>query len=323
MTNANDDKSLMKKNMLVTVAKMYYLERMTQQEIADALYISRSNVSRMLKMCVERHVVEFYINETSSLGYELGERIKEAYPLRDVIVVPSQATGELTKAKLGKSLVMYLRSRGLLKTGMTLGVAWGTTLYGISTAFRPFPDLSVDVYQLVGGRDAKSRDTDGVEITRRIAKNLNGNAFSPHIPYIVKDAKLKQMLLKEPEIRDYFEQAERVSLALVGLGSSDRILSSANRAGYISGDDIKMQLQAGAVCDICGIQLNGEGEYCAEEFDKKRIGISYESLKSIPCVIGAAVGVEKTPAISAALKSGLIHVLATDEAAAFSVLRQA
>jgi len=57
-----------RKDLLVKVAKMYYTQQLSQQEIADRIFLSRSNVSRLLKTCVEQKVVEFYINETSSVG---------------------------------------------------------------------------------------------------------------------------------------------------------------------------------------------------------------------------------------------------------------
>lgn len=320
MDKHKNKKYIDKRDLLIQVAKMYYLQNMTQQQIADKLFLSRSNISRLLKTCVEKNVVEFYINEINSTCHDLQKKLKTAFSLRDAIVIPSQPDTEQTKAKLGETIVMYLRPH--LKNISLLGVAWGSTLYHISTAFRPLPDISIDVVQMVGGRSSKSMETDGVETAKRIAKCLKGNAYIPYVPFIVRDLHLKQKLMKEPTVQEHFKRASQVDIALVGIGAATRTLNSVLKAGYITERELAMQEEAGAVADICGLQIDRNGQFCAQNFDDKRIGISYEDLSGIRFVIGACVGVDKTDAVLAALKSGLIHVLAIDEEAALSVLRQ-
>jgi lsr operon transcriptional repressor len=131
---------------------------------------------------------------------------------------------------------------------------------------------------------------------------------------------LKEILLKEPEIAEHFERVKNVDIALIGIGISGEILSTAVRGGYISEEEVEMQIADGAICDICGIQLNREGDFCAKQYYDRRIGIKYEDLQKIPTLIGVAVGLEKTDAILAALKSKTIHIFATDEATALSIL---
>ena len=48
-------------NILATVANLYYNSEMTQNEIADRLYTSRSKISRMLKEARELGIVEISI----------------------------------------------------------------------------------------------------------------------------------------------------------------------------------------------------------------------------------------------------------------------
>jgi len=309
-----------RKDLLIKVAKMYYIERKTQQEISESIFLSRSNVSRLLKACVDQKIVEFYINDTSSIDQELQNKLKKRFALKDAIVIPSESDRDLTKMKLGEAVAAYLRMH--LKTGMTLGVSWGTTLYYVSSMFKHMADTSVDVVQLVGGMGAKSIDTDGSEITRRIAKTLNGDAYVARVPYIVQSRKLHDLLLKEPDIQAHFERAAKVDIALVGMGAAQKSLSSSRRAGYLSDTDMEKLEKEGAVADICGIQIDAQGKPCAEEFSGRIIGIGYEAIRRIPQVMGVSVGVEKTDAILSSLKSGIISVLAIDEAAAFSVLER-
>ena len=307
-----------RRDLLIKVAKLYYLEKKSQQEIADEVFTTRSNVSRLLSECVKQHIVEFRINDTSSEELELQKRLIKKFGLKSAIVIPSADNPEATKTKLGEAVVSFLRHK--LQSGMTLGVAWGTTLFCIACAFRPVRELSVDVVQLVGGMESKSIDTDGGEVTRRFARALGGDAYLACFPYIVRTRELHDMLLMEPEISSHMKRAAAVDIALVGMGSPHGSFSSARRAGYFSQEDVREIEASPSIADICGIQLDRWGHPCAETVSGRIMGIPFAALKNIPTVIGASTGKEKKEAVSAALLSGLIDIVALDSDAAYAVL---
>ncbi len=65
------------RNFLIEVAKKYYFDGCSQQEIAKYYNISRPSVSNILKQCKEEKIVEIRIQESeSSLVRALGERLK-------------------------------------------------------------------------------------------------------------------------------------------------------------------------------------------------------------------------------------------------------
>ncbi len=307
-----------RRDLLIKVAKAYYLENKSQQEIAEEVFTTRSNVSRLLSECVKQHIVEFHINDTSSEELELQKRLKKRFGLKGAIVVPSADSREATKNKLGEAVVSLLRHE--LKSGMTLGVSWGTTIFCIATAFRPIRELSVDVVQLVGGMESKSIDTDGGEVTRRFARALGGDAYVACFPYIVRTRELHDMLWMEPEISSHMKRAGAVDIALVGLGVSQGSFSSVIRAGYFSDEDIFALESSPSTADICGIQLDKNGRPCTDTVSGRIMGISFEALSKVPSVIGVSTGKEKKNAILASLASGLIDVIALDSSAAYAVL---
>ena len=51
--------------LIVKVARMYYEQNMSQDQIARALLTSRSNVSRILSVAKKRGIVEIKINEAT------------------------------------------------------------------------------------------------------------------------------------------------------------------------------------------------------------------------------------------------------------------
>ena len=56
-------------NILATVANLYYNSEMTQNEIADRMYTSRSKISRMLKEARELGIVEISIKEHGNVTW--------------------------------------------------------------------------------------------------------------------------------------------------------------------------------------------------------------------------------------------------------------
>ena len=55
-----------RKNIAITVAKMYYIHGESQEQIAVATGMSRSNISRILRKCIQDGVVEIVVHDTIS-----------------------------------------------------------------------------------------------------------------------------------------------------------------------------------------------------------------------------------------------------------------
>ena len=68
-------KSIAQRRLMVRIAKMYYYDNMSQQAIADVLEISRSNVSRLLRMSREMDIVDIRINDASLKSIEISEKL--------------------------------------------------------------------------------------------------------------------------------------------------------------------------------------------------------------------------------------------------------
>ena len=64
-------------SILATVANLYYNSEMTQNEIADRMYTSRSKISRMLKEARELGIVEISIKEPWERDLNLEKEIQE------------------------------------------------------------------------------------------------------------------------------------------------------------------------------------------------------------------------------------------------------
>ena len=116
-----------KRNMLASVANLYYNAEMTQNQIAERFFTSRSKISRMLKEARQLGIVEIKILEPWDRNVELEQEFMRRFALKDVRVISvKEANNTMVLQKLGEVAAYYLDN--LLNDNMILGISWGNTI---------------------------------------------------------------------------------------------------------------------------------------------------------------------------------------------------
>jgi DNA-binding transcriptional regulator LsrR (DeoR family) len=300
-----------RKELLVEISKKYYIENMSQQQIAKDLHMSRSNISRLLKTCIDNKIVEIKINDVLSKEPELALQIKKAFNLKDVLIAASNKSVEKCRENVGALAAFYLQK--VLDDNMLLGVTLGRTSYYVAHYIEVPGTKKVDVIQLVGGISGKTIDTDGQEITKRLARKLNGNSYILHAPHMVKTKLLKDLLMQEPGIASHYERFKEINVALVGIGYPRLYIGSQVTSGALTKADSIQLLELGAIADICGKYFDINGKTCNAGINERAIAIDLDTLKTVPVVVGVAAGLEKVKSCVSVLRSGYINVLIIDE----------
>jgi deoxyribonucleoside regulator len=314
---ARDSESA-RRETLVAVARMYYEQDLSQQEIAEKLDIARSSVSNMLKLCREQGIVEFRINDESSHAARLSRELRTRFGLDDAVVVPVSADPALDKAHVG--LAAARRLRPLLRDGLRIGISWGTTLYELVRQVEPAAVRGVEVLQLHGGLGSGDPAIDGFGLAQHLAEKLQGSYRIVQAPIVVSDIALKPMLLREPGIGQVLRDGASVDIALFGIGSNIPEISSLVRAGFLSSEESRAVLAGGAVGTVCGIQVDADGTPVSSDINERLIGIDRAALRGIPVRLGVASGADKGPAVRAALRGRFVTMLVTDESIAVFLL---
>ncbi len=306
------------RDFLVEIARKYYIDELSQQEIAREYSLSRPTVSSILKQCRDEGIVEIKIHDASPFSTELGERLKARYNLATVIIVPSAPDQSAVLNLAGAEAAAYAES--VIKDGTRVGIAWGTTLYQMVHQMKQLNVVDTSVVQLMGGFGSENPQYDGSDLAREMSKKLNARYFPLQCPVIVQKPELKQMLLTEPGIKASLDHTEKLDIAFVGLSSNDIDKSALVRAGFISRAEASEMLEAGAVGHLCGYSYNSRGELLDISFNQRIIGIDFNRFRNIPERVGIACSAGKAEAVKAALEAGLLTVLITDEAAALRIL---
>ena len=148
-------------------------------------------------------------------------------------------------------------------------------------------------------------------IVEALAKAFGGDFYLLHAPARVSGVKIKEELMKEPDIRRIIKMGDGLDVAVVGIGVPNRG-SAIMATGYYDEKDMESMRQKNVVGAVCMqfFDINGSTE--AFEADNCVIGVDIKKLRRVPHSIGVASGPEKARAIQGAIKGGFVNVLVTD-----------
>lgn len=309
--------------MLAEVSRLYYVEDLTQGEIAQRVGGSRSNVSKMLKEARKRGLVEIKIRTPFETAPRLQEELKAQLGLRECLVLaaadlkspnsePADAMG-----RMAAFAALYLQEN--LSDDSILGVGWSRTIYRSVNSGHWQKKRGVNVVQLMGSVGGGIPELNGISIAARLADALGANAHYLHAPMLVTNSEVRDGLLRDQNIRRTLEMARRADTVVAGIGEigSDH---GQYLTGYLNNADLEYIRDNGAVCDVCGSYFSRDGGLVSLEMNERTVAIGHEDLRRAPNRIGVSWGAHKALANIGAARSELINILITDEDAAQEML---
>ncbi len=305
--------------LLSKVSSLYYKEKLTQQEIAKRLHLSRPKVSRLLQQAEELGIIEIQIHLPPSVFPDLEVRLEQTFGLMEVIVVDADsAANEIVAASVGAAAAQYMQRT--LEPGDVVGISWGTTLYHMVKAMQPVEVDNLHVVQLIGGLGAPEADVHVAEVCRQLAHVLNSRLTLIPAPGIVGSEEMKRIVMADEYVQSAFQQFQHVNVAYLGIGilSPDSVVMRDGK--ILTPADADTLRQAGAVGDIALRYFDSLGNPIQSELDKRVIGIDLNTLQGIERRVGVAGGTAKAQVVRAALRRHLINVLITDYALAQCLL---
>jgi DNA-binding transcriptional regulator LsrR (DeoR family) len=296
----------------VLAARRYFLDGASKREIAQELGISRFKVARLLDAARRDGIVRIEIGGPPEIDVELSTELATRYGLRDALVVRTiDGPDDFKREQLGRACAELLSET--LEADDVLGISWGRTLHSMVGHLHRLPACTV--VQIVGSVPTLELDVNSMEVVRRVADCAGGPVYPLPVPLLVDSPEMAAALRSDPHVHKTIAMFDRLTKAVVGIGAWTASGSTVRAA---LPDDIAAAMDgAGAVADVCSNVLDASGrEVRAGGLPGRLIAISRDQLRAVPDVVAIAGGAAKAPAILAALLSGLIHQLITDEEAA-------
>lgn len=307
-----------KTNVMVRAAWLYYMENMTQQEIAERLGISRIKVMRILKEAREQDIVEIKVHSPLTGNLIMESDLRSLYHLTDVYITMEADEGEALSRILTLAAAQILEQR--LRPGLRVGVGLGRTTSYLPEYFVPSSQVACTFVTLAGGLSSKETLEDNYVTIIQLAKKSGGDARYIYAPFLVSNKEIRDALLHDEVVNAVLEEARKSDVAIFSIGTPDDF-SLLHQYNLITIHELAEMRRAGAVGDALGRFFDNKGQEILTNFNERVIGLSINELRRIPTRILVAGGPKKYPAIQGALSGEIPNILVTDAGTARYLLK--
>jgi DNA-binding transcriptional regulator LsrR (DeoR family) len=307
------------RRLRLRAAWMYYVEEMTQNEIAQKLGVGRVTVVRLLAAARERNEVKITIGDRLAECVEAERLLESRFNIGEAIVVPLSARGADATLPIAAATGAYVSS--LARADMRIGVGWGRTLVS-SLGF--IEERAVDrlsIVSLLGGI-IKARKFNPAEFAWRLATLFQADCYLMTAPLLVDSAQTRQTLIERCGLADIFELAKSLDAVLLGAAGTGADQTS-HQSKFIMNADRASVVKAGAVGDMLFNFFDANGKLVDHPINERVMSVPLDIIKKVPVRVLAAGGASKVHVLAGALKLLKPTVLITDEYTAKDVLKLA
>lgn len=305
----------------LTAAHLYYVQERTMDAIARELGTSRSTVSRLLTQARATGIVDIRIRSPFAAPQLLAERLSERFSVAaQVVPVPDETTDVDRLQRVAVAAARALPE--LMQDGMTVGVAWGSTIAAMSRHLVPTPVSRTTFVQLNGSGNTHTTGLSyASEILGRFAAAYGGSAQQFPVPAFFDDPVTKQAMWRERSTRRLLDIQAGMDLVVFSTGSAgSRVPSHVYSGGYLEGVDIDELTQQGVVGDVATVFFRADGSSDGIALNERATGPSLEQLRRVPRRLCVVSGVSKLASLRGALRADLVTDLVVDEATARALL---
>lgn len=301
---------------LVQVARLYYEENQSQQEIADRLGVSRSLIAQYIQRARDAGIINIQIIDQDDSCSDLALELQQKTGVQHVKVVPNpHVSQELALRAVATVAADFLSSQ--LREGDRFGLAWGRTNHMVVDLLKPPHVQGVDVFPLMGESGISGMHSQMNQLVVRAAEQLNATPHFLSLPMVVSAPELCDGLMQEVGMRDVIGRWDRINLACLGVGVVPPV---PGMVVYIGEEHLPRLVEAGAVGDMCGIYFDREGNIIETGLENRMIAATAEQLKAIDNLAVVACGTDKADAVLGAARTGLISTLFIDQSMAEKIL---
>jgi deoxyribonucleoside regulator len=300
----------------VRIAWMYYVEGLTQNEIAERLGIGRVTVVRNINEALKQREVKIWITGQDADCISLEKELKEAFGLSDAMVVPEPALAANINKAIGQAAGYYVSRE--LHDNMRLGVGWGSTLHSSLQTLSPGEFKGLEVVSLVGGV-VEAKRFNPSEFAWQFANAVGADCYLLAAPAIVDAPETKRALIEKCGLDAVLARAEHLDIALLSAGHM-AAQSTTFRFGFFGEADRQALVRAGAVGDVLFNFFDREGKLVDHPVNARVISAPISRLRAAKKRVMISGGNDKIDALLGAIKLIGCNVLISNEATARSLL---
>lgn len=315
----SDADAVSQREMMRLVAELYYVRELGQPEIAALTGFSVSKVSRLLAAARTAGVVRISVEGAPSEPTPLARALSAALGV-EAWVTPGHETAPALAARLC-GVAAAPRLAGELPNDGAIGLTGGYTVESLVAALPGGSHPQAVVVPLVGGWDSSNPHLNSNEIARHMAERIGAGVRLLHAPGLLDSEATTAALLSDSAVTATTRFWGELRLALVGMSGAPRFAPGYGTVmDRLDAEGRARLSDKGAVGDVAGHLVRIDGSFVQDEWERRTISIPIEALRKVPRVVGIAAGSNKVETIVAGARTGLLHVLITDEPTATAAL---
>lgn len=280
------------------IAWLYYVEGMTQDEVASLMGMNRSRVLRVLAAARQDGTVQIRVTTRMSRCIELERMLEQRWSLTRAIVVPEPQDEAQLRAIIGAEVGAYMSTA--VTSNMTVGLGWGKTLTSGVPAIVPRSADGVRVLSMLGGLTRVS-EVNPSEFAWRVADRLSAECYMLAGPVYAPDRQTRDALMGHPGIAEVFARARSLDMAILSVGDLTPH-SVFSEYGLLTREEIASLEAAGAVGDVLCHFIDADGNLVDHPVNERVLAVNPLDLRGTRNIVLASGGWHKLTTIRGALK---------------------
>jgi deoxyribonucleoside regulator len=308
--------------LALRAATMYYLDGLTQAEIALRLGVSRPTAGRLVARAKTHGLVRIEIVVPADLREDLHaeeERaLEDRFGLTEAVVAGHGVDVDVDSlsrpeafASVGRAAATLLSRR--LSPGDTLGFTWGPENVAVARALTNGMASCRAVVQLDGsmaGPSAANYQTGAEFILSRCAEVLHADTYRLPAP-LYADSATVASIRSDSGMSRTLEAGRRAEVMIFGIGAVSTS-TTLFEGSFLDTGMLDELVALGAVGEIGGRFFDAGGVPVDSELQQRAVSVLLEDIKACPATILVASGAPKHAATLGALRGGLARFLVCD-----------
>jgi DNA-binding transcriptional regulator LsrR (DeoR family) len=297
-------------DLCIRAAWLHYVGGLTQGDVAKRLGVPSLKAHRLIARANRDGLVQFSIDGDISECLQLEEAIRRRYGVSFCEVSPDLDDEPLPLRTLGMAGSRFLRRALESGEDKIIGFGHGRTL---AASVSMLPTMSVEKVKLVSllGGLTRRNSTTPYDVIHRLAARTGAETYVLPLPFYANSIEDRAVFMAQRGVLEVMELGISATLRVVGIGTMQTDASTV-ATGMIEREDFEAARRAGGVAEVLGHIFSLDGKVVENGLSARTLAMSAADIgkqKTIALVGGRS----KVDAIRAALASGLIYGIITDE----------
>ena len=308
-------------DLMARAAWLSFVGDLSQKQIAERLGISRIKANRLIARAIERKLVRFSVESVPVECVALEDRLMRAFGLSSCFVAPTVADlsdRDLPLASLAAAGAFVLQREFADARRKTIGVGHGRTLEATVEALPHKAHKHLRFVSLLGCL-SRVGAADPLDVVHHLCKITAAECYYLPAPLFAASKNDKRMLMQQKLTRKVVQMGMAADAYVIGIGDMGRQSYLFNK---VTAAERASLLGKGAVGDILGCFIDRDGREVECGINQRAVTVGLPPLRGKP-VLAIAGGIAKQAAITAALRSGVVTDLVTDENTAARIMKSA